>query len=209
MPDDRPPALLLLGPTGSGKTPLGQVLEVRGLAASRCVHFDFGENLRQAAARNEPDEIVSREDIEFMRHVLRTGALLEDEQFPLAARLLRGFLARRCVGPATWVVLNGLPRHAGQAVAISEILDVRAVVYLRCSPETVAARIQADAGGDRCGRTDDDVGDIRRKLAIFTLRTQPLLDFYRHQNVRAVVLDVTSTMSAGEMCDRLQADWRL
>jgi adenylate kinase family enzyme len=163
--------------------------------------------LRQAAARKEPDDIVSREDIEFLRHVLRTGALLEDEQFPLAARILRSFLTRRRVDETTWVVLNGLPRHAGQAVAISEILDVRTVVCLRCAPETVLARIQADTGGDRSGRTDDDLAAIRRKLTVFTERTQPLLDFYRRRNASVLFIDVTSTMTAGEMCDCLQKDW--
>ncbi len=70
MPNHRPPALLLLGPTGLGKTPLGLLLEARGLAGHRCVHFDFGDNLRQAVARYQPDDILSREDIEFLRHVL-------------------------------------------------------------------------------------------------------------------------------------------
>lgn len=207
MPDDCPPALLLLGPTGSGKTPLGETLEARELAGHRCVHFDFGENLRQVAAQHEPDEIVSHEDIEFVRYVLRTGALLEDEQFPLAARILRRFLTCRRVDETTWVLLNGLPRHAGQAAAICGILDVRIVVCLRCPPETVLARIQADTGGDRSGRTDDDLAAIRRKLAIFAERTQPLLDFYRRRNATVLLIDVTNTMTAGEMCDRLQADW--
>jgi len=204
--DHRPPALLLLGPTGSGKTPLGELLEARGLAGGRCAHFDFGENLRQAVARNEPDGIVSRADIEFLRHVLQTGALLEDDQFPLAAGILRSFLARRRVDRAAWVVLNGLPRHVGQAVAVSDILDVRALVSLRCSPETVLARIAADTGGDRGGRADDDLVAIGRKLAIFADRTQPLLDFYRGRNAKVIVVDVTATMTTEEMYGRLQAE---
>lgn len=91
MPDNRLPALLLLGPTGSGKTPLGRVLEARGLAGRRCLHFDFGENLRQVVAQHKPDSLVSTTDIAFLRRVLETGALLEDDQFPLAARILRSF----------------------------------------------------------------------------------------------------------------------
>jgi len=204
MPDHRPPALLLLGPTGSGKTPLGQALELRGWAGSPCVHFDFGENLRQAAGQDEPDAAVSREDVAFLRQILRTGTLLEDDQFPLAGRILRRFLDCRGVGPTTWVVLNGLPRHEGQAVRIAEIVDVRAVVHLSCSADTVGTRIQTDAGGDRRGRTDDDREDVCRKLAIFAARTQPLLDFYRQRNVRVVELAVTSTSTAAEMCARLE-----
>ncbi|MCX7427258.1 MAG: hypothetical protein NTW96_16720 [Planctomycetia bacterium] len=47
MTDTRNDAMLLLGPTGSGKTPLGDLLERRGLGGRRCVHFDFGAHLRR------------------------------------------------------------------------------------------------------------------------------------------------------------------
>ena len=40
-------ALLLLGPTASGKTPLGKLIEERGLWDFRWVHFDFGAQMRK------------------------------------------------------------------------------------------------------------------------------------------------------------------
>ncbi|MDW7761659.1 MAG: hypothetical protein SCM96_13625 [Acidobacteriota bacterium] len=43
------PAVLILGPTGSGKTPLGRELETRGHAGRRCRHFDFGAEMRALA----------------------------------------------------------------------------------------------------------------------------------------------------------------
>ncbi len=46
-------AILLLGPTGTGKTPLGNVLAVRGWRGLPCLHFDFGANLRELVARNQ------------------------------------------------------------------------------------------------------------------------------------------------------------
>ena len=82
---------MLLGPTGSGKTPLGAMFAERGWRGERCVHFDFGDNLRQAVARNEPDADITADDIVFLRRVLQTGALLEDKDFPLAERIL-GFV---------------------------------------------------------------------------------------------------------------------
>ncbi|GAG42293.1 unnamed protein product, partial [marine sediment metagenome] len=72
---------------GSGKTPLGEMLEQRGLWGTPCVHFDFGANLRDVAHRNRPEPRIGREEIDFLREVLRTGALLEDEHFPLARRV--------------------------------------------------------------------------------------------------------------------------
>lgn len=201
-------ATLLLGPTSSGKTPLGRMIHNRGVAGRRCVHFDFGENLRQIVANRQPDEVVSREDIEFLRDVLQTGALLEDKDFPIAERVLRRFLFRQGVeGAGTVVVLNGLPRHVGQASSIAAILNVRTVVHLQCSAETVLARIAENTGGDRTGRPDDQLADVRRKLDIFAERTAPLIDFYRSSGVRVVQLAVDADITPEQMW--LELDRRL
>lgn len=198
MTTPRHPTLLLLGPTGSGKTPLGQEIEARGFRGMKCVHFDFGENLREVVARNCPDDAISSTDIEFLRGVLATGALLEDEQFPLAERILLAFLARHQVEATTCVVLNGLPRHAGQAEAIDAILDIRAVVCLDCSSETVLERLASNVGGDRGKRVDDQLADVRRKLEIFHRRTTPLVDHYRRRGVPIETIRVTPTMTAAQ-----------
>ena len=196
---EHPEAILLLGPTSTGKTPLGQVLDERGVAGQRCVHFDFGENLRQIVADGQPDEVVSREDIEFLRGVLRAGALLEDKDFPIAERVLRRFLCRQGVDAGTLVVLNGLPRHAGQASAMADILHVRSIVYLQCSAETVLARIADNTGGDRVGRRDDQAADVRRKLDIFAERTAPLADFYGANGAHILELEVSADMTPEQM----------
>jgi adenylate kinase len=198
-----PTAILLLGPTGSGKTPLGDLLEARGLGGRRCVHFDFGENLRQVATAAKPDALITPEDIEFCREVLRSGALLEDEDFPLAERILRRFLGRRSVDAGTVVVLNGLPRHVGQARALEAILDVQAVISLRCPPETALARIRGNIGGDRAGRADDDPALVARKLATFHDQTEPLVDHYRSRDCRVETVEVTVEMSAEEMWEMM------
>lgn len=199
LPTPRQPALLLLGPTGSGKTPLGDWISRHGWQGRRCLHFDFGANLRDVVQRNQPDALVDRNDLEFLRKVLQSGALLEDKDFPLAARLLRWFLATHGADQRTWVVLNGLPRHVGQARAIESILDVRQVLYLDCPAETVLARIRTDTGGDRRGRVDDDVEAIHDKLRIFHERTAPLLDYYRQQGAVVASLPVTADMTPEAM----------
>jgi len=184
-------AILLLGPTGSGKSPLGEMIQERGMAGRPCVHFDFGENLRRIVDDGQPDEVVSCDDIEFLRGVLQTGALLEDKDFPIAERVLRRFLARHgAADDGAVVVLNGLPRHIGQADSMATILCVRTVVHLQCSAETVLTRIAENTGGDRTGRPDDQSADVQRKLDIFARRTTPLIDFYRANGARIVQLPV-------------------
>ena len=192
-------AIVLLGPTGSGKTPLGQFFEMQSTDEIRFVHFDFGENLRQVVACGRPDDRVTDSDIAFLRRVLETGALLEDKDFPIAMRILQSFLVRRQVTDTTTVVLNGLPRHIGQASSLASLLDVRRVVLLRCSPEVVQQRIANNAGGDRADRTDDQLAAIQNKLNLYQQRTIPLVEHYRVQGADIVPVEVTATMTAAEM----------
>jgi len=203
-------AVVLLGPTGAGKSPLGDRIEDRGLWGARCLHFDFGANLREVVARDSPDALIAREDIEFLREVLRTGALLEDEQFALAARILRSLLVRRAAASDTVVVLNGLPRHVGQARDLQTIVEVRLVVHLACSAEDVLRRIESDVGGDRAGRIDDDLEAVRRKLALFDERTAPLLEHYRARRTPIETIEVGAATTPGDAWQELEgrrADW--
>ena len=197
-------AVLLLGPTAAGKTPLGELIGQRGLWHTRCLHFDFGANLREVVRRNRPDRLIGREDIDFLRDVLLSGALLEDEHFPIARRILHWFMAEGDADKDTLIVLNGLPRHVGQARAIGSILDVSTVAYLDCSSETVAARIANDIGGDRNGRADDTPEAVSNKLAIFRERTAPLLRYYRAQRARIVTVEITPTMTPQQMFEAVE-----
>ncbi len=45
-------AVLLIGATGTGKTPFGQQLETQDLWGKRYHHFDFGEQLRLSVSGN-------------------------------------------------------------------------------------------------------------------------------------------------------------
>jgi adenylate kinase family enzyme len=196
--------LLLLGPTGAGKSPLGDALAATGLAGRRCHHFDFGSALRAAVAGTS-QAVLTVQELAFLREVLATGALLEDDRFYLAARLLQGFLRERGVAPGDWLVLNGLPRHAGQAETLTAWVRVVAVVELACDAATVHARLRADAAGDRAGRRDDDLPLVARKLALYAERTAPLVAWYRARGVPIVTVPVSATATGPELAARLPA----
>jgi adenylate kinase family enzyme len=199
-------ALLLIGPTGAGKTPLGEHLDRQGLWGRRCHHFDSGARLRAADEAGPGQGGLSEADVAAIQRSLRTGALLEEAEYPIARRVLAGFLAGRSARSGDWVVLNGLPRHVGQTGIIEPLLAVRLVVSLECEPEVVRARIRADAGGDRAGRTDDSLEGVTRKLGLFEERTRPLLDHYRAQGVRMVRAPVQATTTAEEVARMLSEE---
>lgn len=198
-------ALLLLGPTGSGKSPQGDLLEQAGPYH----HFDFGAQLR--AAVTDTSSVPSDADRAFIADLLRTHALLPDVRFDIATKLLDGFLARVGFDAARdTLVLNGLPRRVSQAWAIAEHgIDVQRVIYLKCGAATARARIarrRRGEGLDHAGRADDSDAAVRRKLAIFTQDTSPLLSHYTAKPGGIVAgLTVTADTDDEEMHRRLVA----
>jgi adenylate kinase family enzyme len=199
----RPKAVLLVGPTGSGKTPLGHEIERRGLWERTCHHFDFGAALRRFVACPEAAPCLGADDIAFLRSVLEDGALLEDEHFHIAEKILRAFVAERVAGPDDLLVLNGLPRHVGQAEDVDRLVDVEVVVDLSCLAEVVLERIRTNVGGDRAGRVDDSMDAVRRKLAIYTGRTAPLVEHYRARGARIESIAIAADTTAEAMWQAL------
>lgn len=196
------PAILLVGPTGSGKTPLGAEIERRGLHGRRCVHFDFGAELRAAAAAAEGTSGLAAGDLAAIRASLATGALFEDRDMPLIIRLLDRFMAARAMPPGSLLVLNGLPRHRRQAEGLEGVVAVERVVSLEAGAAVIAERLRLDPAGDRAGRADDGPAAVAGRLAEFRKRTLPLIGHYRERGVPVTVIEVTAAMSAPEMAEK-------
>jgi len=199
----RQSTLLLLGPTGSGKTPLGDVLEKQGLWGRAVVHLDFGHQLRSLVAGTWSVDALNEEEVAFVGDVLRQGALFENETFTIPERIIAAFIRDAALPEDGLLVLNGLPRHVDQAADLDGLLHVVLVVHLDCAPETVMERIRLNAGGDRTGREDDDLALVRRKLATFHNRTAPLLDHYATRGVHIARIDVSVRMQPEDMAAQI------
>jgi len=191
-------AWLLLGPPGSGKTPLGDALE----AAGRGRHFDFGASLRAVGRGRPPAAALGAEGRAIVRDALRSGALLSSAQWFVAREVLASFLA----GRRGRVVLNGLPRDVAQALAVEELVPVVRVVLLACEDATVRERLRIDAGGDRAGRSDDDPSTVSARLAQYRERTLPLIGHYRARGVPVTTLAVDSRTSAEDLLRALPVE---
>ena len=202
------PSLLLVGPTGAGKTPLGEEIEKRGLQGRICVHFDFGANLRRAARGAAAEFGLTGPEIERIRDSLRSGALFESGDLAMITKILRRFIETRRLGRGGLLVLNGLPRHRDQAEALAPFLAVERVVSLEADAPIIVDRIRRDPGQDRAGRPDDDLPAVARRLETFRQRTAPLLEFYRDRGVPVTAVPVTAAMTAGDMYAELERHLR-
>jgi adenylate kinase len=190
---------LLLGPTGAGKSPLGRMLEEKGVAGRRCFHFDFGAELRAVAAAPEGAVILPPGERKVVLRSLATGALLEDHEFPIALRILRAFVLRSGVAEADRLVLNGLPRHIGQARMMEDVVRVAAVISLEAGAEVIRERIALNTGGDRVDRVDDELQAVRRKLVLFRMRTLPLIEYYENREVPVFRLPIGARTGAEDL----------
>ena len=184
------PAVLLIGPTGSGKSPLGDYLEKVGFNGELCTHFDFGSSLRRVARREDIIAGLTEPDIAFVSTVLKGGALLENDKFYIAERIITHFAQKAGIGNNHYLVLNGLPRHVEQAIDVDRLVSVRFLLHLCCTPQVVAERIRMNTGGDRTGRNDDSPAEIQKKIRLFQKRTIPLLEYYRSRGVIVKDIDV-------------------
>ena len=194
--------ILLLGPTGAGKTPLGEILEKRGLWGRKCLHFDFGQQLRSSVVRQSTP--LNREEMAVVRAVVKANALLEDEHFPIAMKLLQDYLALHQAARSEIVLLNGLPRHDGQARMMDGYIEMLGMIRLDCAPEVVRVRIKANAGRDRKRRVDDSLAEIERKLKIYEKRTLPLFRYYQDRGVRVFTYSVGPDTSSVDLRNWLE-----
>jgi adenylate kinase len=200
-------SILLLGPTGVGKSPLGNQIEQNGLRGGKCFHFDFGHELRSIAEHNLPPEGFQEEDLSFIRDVLDKGLLLENEHFHIAEKIVHYFLRRNDVREENILILNGLPRHSDQAKDMSAIVAVKSLVLLTCGPEEVYKRIELNSGRDRTGRLDDSLDMIRHKLEIFNARTAPLIEYYSNMGCDIVQVSITDASTPEDTYNAFIAEY--
>jgi adenylate kinase len=180
---------IMLSPPGAGKGTHGRWLTLQTGAA----HISSGDLLRAEVARRSE---LGRQVASYTER----GDLVPDE-------LIFRILAPAVVAAARHTggyVLDGFPRTLPQALRAAQFgadlaLTSNAVIYLTAPEEELVSRLLDRA--ERDGRTDDTLGVIRHRLAVFAKQTAPLVDYYRG---RGILLELSTDRSEAEV----QADLR-
>ena len=191
-------AALLLGPTGVGKSPLGDAIANHGLFGRRCHHLDFGSELRRAVFDDGVARMYTTVELKTIHCVLEHGLLLENEHFPLAHKIISQFIIHTGFSKYDLLILNGIPRHEGQAVDIANFVRIHFLVILDCSSADIYCRIRENVGGDRTERLDDYHEMIEKKLAIFHKRTAPLITHYERLHIKMYPINIQGAMTPAD-----------
>lgn len=192
QPPDQPLNIVLLGPPGSGKSTIADVLAHE----HKLVSISTGQRLRAEMKTRSP---IGRAAMPY----LDKGNLAPDS---LMDRLMRSTLDG--LDPTQGFLLDGYPRTLHQAHGLSAMLAdfkrvLHAVLALGVRDEEVVRRLSGrricegagepfpvhiddlssvvrcqERGGRLVARDDDKPEIVRQRLVVYHEQTQPLLNFY-------------------------------
>lgn len=161
-------SMLLFGPPGVGKGTQGKLLgNIPGMR-----HLATGDMFRALDKESE----LGRQFLE----ISSRGELVPDDlTVQCWKEHVQSLIASGCYEPARDIlILDGIPRSLAQAQAMDSLIDVRKVIYLRCSNiDEMVQRIKRRAR--RENRHDDaDEATIRKRFEVYDSQTAPVLKFY-------------------------------
>jgi adenylate kinase len=201
------PYLIFLGPPGSGKGTQAEKLHQN----FRLIQLSTGNLFREHISKGTDLGRV-------VKDILAKGELVPDD---LTIAMVMDRLAKP--DTIMGVVFDGFPRTRDQALALQYKLDekgkcITAAIQFKITDEQLVRRLSArrmcpkdntiynlnshapknDEKCDLCGtplitRNDDDPEVIRHRLAIYRKQTEPLIEFYREQNM-LVEIDASRTI---------------
>jgi adenylate kinase len=104
-------------------------------------------------------------------------------------------------------IIDGFPRTIPQGEFLDSIMDVKLVIYLEVSDETIQERILER--GKTSGREDDQSPDIiKRRIKQFKEETLPLVNFYKDRKVLAYVDGEESIEGVFGQVENILRIWR-
>jgi adenylate kinase len=166
--------IVLLGPPGAGKG----TQAARVACRFRCPHIATGDIFRANVAEGTELGRVAQEYMD-------RGDLVPDDV--VIAMVMERLAERDC---RSGFVLDGFPRTVNQAEALDrQLVDMgaplQAVLCFEADEEELLRRLAGRAAAQH--RADDIEQTIRHRLEVFSIKTRPLIDYYRHRRLLTMV----------------------
>lgn len=204
------PYLIFLGPPGSGKGTQAEKLK----SNFRLVQLSTGNLFREHISKGTPLGLK-------VKDILAKGDLVPDD---LTVAMVVDRLAKP--DTIMGVVFDGFPRTRDQAIALQNKLEERgrcitAAIYFHVSDDVIVERLGSrrmcpkdgtvynlkskpparDEVCDLCGtklemREDDKPEVVRKRLRVFREQTEPLIDYYREQDM---LVEIDASRSIAEI----------
>lgn len=161
--------IIIFGSPGAGKGTQAKIIANN----ENLSHLSSGELSRQMVKNKDFGEIIKK--------CLSKGDLIPNkiivnivESYVLKNRNQDGF------------IFDGYPRNISQAKALdklakSENTKINLVINLKLNENEALKRILKR--GENSGRSDDNLKTIKNRLKIYKKQTEPLLDYYKKQNI--------------------------
>ena len=161
--------LILFGPPGAGKGTQAERLAQR----LDVPHISTGDLFRANLKEMTPLGVEAK-------RYMDAGNLVPDE---VTSNMVRARLAEP--DAAKGFILDGFPRTLPQADTLDIMLDelgvnLDAVVEFAVADEVVVGRLLGR------GRSDDTEDVIRNRMQVYRDETEPLLEYYSHNNLQTV-----------------------
>jgi len=185
--------LILFGPPGSGKGTQSEKLIARyGLK-----HLSTGDLLRSEIAQQTPLGLEAK-------NIMDKGQLVPDE-------VVIGMISSALdANPnAKGFLFDGFPRTDKQAEALDKLLELKktsiaVMLALDVSEEELVKRLVKR--GETSGRSDDNEGVIRARIAEYHSKTAAVADYYKNFDKGVLVKGEGSVDEIfGELCKEIDA----
>ncbi len=181
--------IIIFGPPGSGKGTQSS----RVAARYHMAHISTGEYFRKEVQK---DSKIGEKS----KYYIDKGLLVPDE---IVLKELYRMVHR--FDKTKGFILDGFPRTLYQAKMLDRFLSkkdipLNMVIYINVKAQELFQRMMGR--GTDSGRSDDKESIILKRMKIYKIQTQPLLDYYKYQDK---IMCVSGMAPVGEVSQKISS----